>query len=34
LQSLWCVRLTLWDEDGRRLVSFRRAAMDASAAAT
>jgi len=27
LQSLRCVRLTLWDEDRRRLVSFRRAAM-------
>ena len=33
LQSLWCVRLTLWDEDRRRLVSFRRAAMDAARAA-
>jgi omega-6 fatty acid desaturase (delta-12 desaturase) len=27
LQSLCCVRLTLWDEDERRLVSFGRAAM-------
>ena len=33
LQSLWCVRLTLWDEDRRRLVSFRRAAMDSARAA-
>ncbi len=33
LQSLWCVRLTLWDEDKRRLVSFRRAAMGHSGAA-
>jgi len=32
LQSLCCVRLTLWDEDRRRLVSFQRAAMDASRA--
>jgi hypothetical protein len=23
LQSLRCVRLVLWDEDGRRLISFR-----------
>jgi omega-6 fatty acid desaturase (delta-12 desaturase) len=27
LQSLWCVRLTLWDEDKRRLISFGRAAL-------
>jgi omega-6 fatty acid desaturase (delta-12 desaturase) len=27
LQSLWCVRLALWDEDRRRLVSFGRADM-------
>jgi acyl-lipid omega-6 desaturase (Delta-12 desaturase) len=33
LQSLWCVRLTLWDEDRRRLVSFRRAAIDSARAA-
>jgi omega-6 fatty acid desaturase (delta-12 desaturase) len=25
LDSLACVRLTLWDEDRRRLVSFREA---------
>jgi len=29
LQSLRCVRLTLWDEDGRRLISFEEAAMGA-----
>jgi CRP/FNR family cyclic AMP-dependent transcriptional regulator len=29
LQSLRCVRLALWDEDGRRLISFGEAAMAA-----
>ena len=29
LQSLRCIRLTLWDEDGRRLISFEEAAMGA-----
>jgi hypothetical protein len=23
LQCLWCVRLTLWDEEHRKLISFR-----------
>ena len=32
LQSLWCVPLTLWDEDRRRLVSFGRAKGYAAAA--
>jgi acyl-lipid omega-6 desaturase (Delta-12 desaturase) len=32
LQSLLCVRLTLWDEDRRRLVSFRRAAIESTKA--
>ena len=32
LQSLWCVPLTLWDEDRRRLVSFGRAKGHAAAA--
>jgi acyl-lipid omega-6 desaturase (Delta-12 desaturase) len=27
LQSLRCVRLALWDEQGRRLISFREAAV-------
>ncbi len=30
LQSLRCVRLALWDEDGRRLISFGEAAMSPS----
>jgi acyl-lipid omega-6 desaturase (Delta-12 desaturase) len=33
LQSFRCVRLALWDEDRRRLVSFRLAAMDSARAA-
>jgi acyl-lipid omega-6 desaturase (Delta-12 desaturase) len=31
LQSLQCVRMTLWDENRRRLISFAEAAMDQSA---